>query len=432
MAFGKKNKENAPDIEPKEDEQFVDLVFDLESGELSIQENEDAASEAIADADDADDAYTDAPEGTFVPVKGFGGETAAETEALPERGETDEADEEVAEPEEETYVAEAPAEAVEEPAAETEETAETEKPHEEPYEASYEAETADEARYGTEETYEPETAYEVEDAGETEYAEAVPASERHASLYDEGDGSVSEDDLPTEWVDAEKRAEEARESEPEGENEEENDDGHSSVVETRVDKVKAEKLEDLIRKKTAGNSDYAKGKLSGFIGVYKNGEGANAIGGLSFKTWSFITLAVFVIDTVLLNFLAYKIVYPIVEIVMKNAGIQALGESLSKEPLYTAISYAISFIFCGLIVLILCKLTEAIIGMLGSTKISSIITKTLLCLMAVFTVIGLIVMIVSKKGLLTLTAYRWFSPALSYAGGLVFFLVAGLGKKNKK
>jgi len=415
MAFGKKNKENAPDIEPKEDEQFVDLVFDLESGELSIQENEDAASEAIADADDADDAYTDAPEGIFVPVKGFGGETAAETEALPERSETDEAgeaDEEVAEPEEETYTAEAPAEAVEEPAAETEETAETEKPYEE--------------------TYEPETAYEVEDAGETEYAEAAPASERHASLYDEGDGSVSEDDLPTEWVGAEKHAEEARESEPEGENEEENDDGHSSVVETRVDKVKAEKLEDLIRKKTAGNSDYAKGKLSGFIGVYKNGEGANAIGGLSFKTWSFITLAVFVIDTVLLNFLAYKIVYPIVEIVMKNAGIQALGESLSKEPLYTAISYAISFIFCGLIVLILCKLTEAIIGMLGSTKISSIITKTLLCLMAVFTVIGLIVMIVSKKGLLTLTAYRWFSPALSYAGGLVFFLVAGLGKKNKK
>ncbi|MBO4261294.1 MAG: hypothetical protein J5921_01595 [Clostridia bacterium] len=418
MAFGKKNNENAPDIEPKEDEQFVDLVFDLESGELSIQENEDAASEAIADADDADDAYTDAPEGTFVPVKGFGGETAAETETLPETGEAGEADEEVAESEKETYAAEAPAEAVEEPAAETEENTEAEEPYE--------------ARYGTEETYEPETAYEVEDAGETEYAETAPASERHASLYDEGDGSVSEDDLPTEWVGAEKRAEEARESEPEGENEEENDDGHSSVVETRVDKVKAEKLEDLIRKKTAGNSDYAKGKLSGFIGVYKNGEGANAIGGLSFKTWSFITLAVFVIDTVLLNFLAYKIVYPIVEIVMKNAGIQALGESLSKEPLYTAISYAISFIFCGLIVLILCKLTEAIIGMLGSTKISSIITKTLLCLMAVFTVIGLIVMIVSKKGLLTLTAYRWFSPALSYAGGLVFFLVAGLGKKNKK
>ena len=418
MAFGKKNNENAPDIEPKEDEQFVDLVFDLESGELSIQENEDAASEAIADADDADDAYTDAPEGTFVPVKGFGGETAAETETLPETGEAGEADEEVAESEKETYAAEAPAEAVEEPAAETEENTEAEEPYE--------------ARYGTEETYEPETAYEVEDAGETEYAETAPASERHASLYDEGDGSVSEDDLPTEWVGAEKRAEEARESEPEGENEEENDDGHSSVVETRVDKVKAEKLEDLIRKKTAGNSDYAKGKLSGFIGVYKNGEGANAIGGLSFKTWSFITLAVFVIDTVLLNFLAYKIVYPIVEIVMKNAGIQALGESLSKEPLYTAISYAISFIFCGLIVLILCKLTEAINGMLGSTKISSIITKTLLCLMAVFTVIGLIVMIVSKKGLLTLTAYRWFSPALSYAGGLVFFLVAGLGKKNKK
>ncbi len=395
MAFGKKNKDNAPDVERKEEEQFVDLLFDLESGELSINDEEIAPVEEDEESDVAGEATANSPEGTFVPVKGYSEETAPE-----ETGEENVPEETPAETEtvdESFRIGKPAARRVSLYAEETEDGGKEEMPTEWVGTESLGGETA------------PETAPDTEPA-----ADSLPEEEQEP----ESEGLAADE--------AENEAEGAEE-EPEGPLEK----SPEAAEETRIDKVKAEKLEALIRKKSAGNADYAKGKLSGFIGVSKDESGAAAILGLPLKAWLFITLSVFTVDALLLNFLAYKVVYPIVEIVMKNAGIQALGESLSKEPLYTVLSYGVSFIFCGLLVFILSKLTEAIAGMVGSAKVVTIIRRTLIILAAVFAAIGIVVMIASKKGLFTLAAYRWFCPAFGYLGGFVFFAVSQLGKKKK-
>ncbi len=201
----------------------------------------------------------------------------------------------------------------------------------------------------------------------------------------------------------------------------------------RNDKVKAEKLEDLVRKKNQSAPDQASKKLSGLLGVNKNGSTEDdKIAGMNFNAWIIIVIAVFLIDTVLLNFIFYKAVYPAVEGIMKAAGSESLKLTASgAETLYTIISYAIAFIICGLIELIICKFAETLLGQLGMKRSASFITKTLLILMFLFVITGLIVMIVDHAGPLTMTAYRWICPFLGYAGGLVFYIFSNIGKKKK-
>ena len=486
MAFGKKNKDipienNARD----DDDQLLDLVFDMDSGEMSFKGEEGTNIDTAKTEEAAGTDAVEIPAEETVPeensaVEAEGGEgedvtggtetteteeppeaTEAETEATEAEPETREAEAEASEakPEEpEADVTEADTETSEvEAAAETDETAgaeDEEKPEAEDAGAAtgaegnetvtadqdidHEQESAGAEEAGTEERardvkYVIETADDLgaEDGDFKAYGYAW--AKRAGNLFAEEE-SVTENEVPFAWVGVANTPAEGASEEEKPEEKTEETPRPQNREKGRADKVKAEKLDDLINEKSTKGADYATDKLRGILGISKSGETEyDKIAGMKLSTWVIIVLTVFFVDTILVNFVAYKAIYPLVQAVMKAIGVEALKKGAAyTETLNTIISYAISFVFCGLLVLILCKFTEMLLEQLGRKNSNTLITKTLLVMMLIFMVIGLLAMIIAQKGPLTLTAYRWFCPFLGYAGGLVFFLLSQIGKNSKK
>ena len=472
MAFGKKNKDipienNARD----DDDQLLDLVFDMDSGEMSFKGEEGtnidtAKSEEAAgtDAVEIPAEETVPEENSAVEAESGEGEdvtggtetteteepaeaTEAETEATEAEPETTEAEAEaseadVTEPDTEPSEVEAAAEADEEKTeaedageaagAEGNETVTADQ------DIDHEQESAGAEEAGTEERardikYVIETADDLgaEDGDFKAYGYAW--AKRAGNLFAEEE-SVTENEVPFAWVGVANTPAEGAPEEEKPEEKTEETPGPQNREKGRADKVKAEKLDDLINEKSTKGADYATDKLRGILGISKSGETEyDKIAGMKLSTWVIIVLTVFFVDTILVNFVAYKAIYPLVQAVMKAIGVEALKKGAAyTETLNTIISYAISFVFCGLLVLILCKFTEMLLEQLGRKNSNTLITKTLLVMMLIFMVIGLLAMIIAQKGPLTLTAYRWFCPFLGYAGGLVFFLLSQIGKNSKK
>ncbi len=468
MAFGKKNKDipienNARD----DDDQLLDLVFDMDSGEMSFKGEEGTNIDTAKTEEAAGTDAVEIPAEETVPeensdVEADGGEdedmtggtettetkepaeaTEAETETTETEPETTEAD--VTEPDTEPSEVEAAAEADETAGAEDEEKPEAEDAGAEGNETvtadqdiDHEQESAGAEEAGTEERardvkYVIETADDLgaEDGDFKAYGYAW--AKRAGNLFTEEE-SVTENEVPFAWVGVANTPAEGAPEEEKPEEKTEETPRPQNREKGRADKVKAEKLDDLINEKSTKGADYATDKLRGILGISKSGETEyDKIAGMKLSTWVIIVLTVFFVDTILVNFVAYKAVYPLVQAVMKAIGVEALkkGEAYT-ETLNTIISYAISFVLCGLLVLILCKFTEMLLEQLGRKNSNTLITKTLLVMMLIFMVIGLLAMIIAQKGPLTLTAYRWFCPFLGYAGGLVFFLLSQIGKNSKK
>lgn len=468
MAFGKKNKDipienNARD----DDDQLLDLVFDMDSGEMSFKGEEGTNIDTAKTEEAAGTDAVEIPAEETVPeensaVEAEGGEdedmtggtetteteepaeaTEAEAEASEAKPEEPEAD--VTEPDTEPSEVEAAAEADETAGAEDEEKPEAEDAGAEGNETvtadqdiDHEQESAGAEEAGTEERardvkYVIETADDLgaEDGDFKAYGYAW--AKRAGNLFAEEE-SVTENEVPFAWVGVANTPAEGASEEEKPEEKTEETPRPQNREKGRADKVKAEKLDDLINEKSTKGADYATDKLRGILGISKSGETEyDKIAGMKLSTWVIIVLTVFFVDTILVNFVAYKAVYPLVQAVMKAIGVEALkkGEAYT-ETLNTIISYAISFVLCGLLVLILCKFTEMLLEQLGRKNSNTLITKTLLVMMLIFMVIGLFAMIIAQKGPLTLTAYRWFCPFLGYAGGLVFFLLSQIGKNSKK
>ncbi|MCR5693845.1 MAG: hypothetical protein K6G89_02600 [Clostridia bacterium] len=417
MAFGKKNKRaNESDNTQPDDDQFFDLVFDVKSGAMSLvdEQDNDAVESVSADElpENADKSETEVPDEAETKTDE---EPAGEAETE-EAGTEDDPDanavlDEVIDPNE--------FEEPEQPAAEDDGGEASEADDEDASEdIVVNGEAADT------EGSEPVTE-EVGNDEEYEEAASVETRRRSGGIYGEDDGSVEEENYDLSKADQGGEDTEKAVKTPEKKEE-------AKPAQKKNDKVKSEKLDDLVNEKTAGGSDYAADKLIGLLGVSRSSNTSyDTIAGLKLSVWGIIVLAIFLVDTVLFNFVAYKLVYPLVDAVMKMVGVEGLRlDRTGTENLYTIISYAVAFIFCGLVVMVICKLAEILMNQLGMKNSSSLVTRTLLVLMIVFVIIGLIVMIVNHAGLLTLVAYRWICPFLGYAGGLVFFLFTLIGRKK--
>lgn len=132
----------------------------------------------------------------------------------------------------------------------------------------------------------------------------------------------------------------------------------------------------------------------------------------------------FLLDMILLNFASYKIVYPLIERILKSNGVEALrlsGESFSK--MFVGISYAASFLLGGLVVLLMARIAERLIRELSFPESSALISGIVGAMTFIF-LIGAIVAVAITGNVLAVSVYRWAGPFFTYAGGLLFLMLS--------
>lgn len=446
MAFGKKNTESpVPDF-PEEDEDLFDLIVELEDGETGGADEETTESPAEAEVTEEEiNEEETAPEEGEIP-EAETPEYEPELDADPGEEENDGlyfGDPEDGEPEEDA-AEDVPEEAVEPEETLPEETVDAEEADEEAgytEEAEYTEEMVVFEEEGESEEEVPEYfKYEEEETGadiDPNFFDEPPVydkprEETARSLFNESYDAVSETDMDYPWDARGELRITSDDDDFEDADGTQNQRNGKEIPET--DKVKAEKLEDLMHQRGTRRADYAAEKLSGLLGITKESDTKyDSIAGMKLSVWAMIVLAVYFIDVVLLNVIVYKAIYRLVEGIMKVVGSESLKlDTAGSQTLYTIISCAIAFIFGGLLILALGKVTEALLKQLGTKNSSALISKSLLALMVLFVFIGLIVMIATRSGPLSLVAYRWIGPFLAYAGGLVFFTLSNIGKNKAK
>ena len=135
-------------------------------------------------------------------------------------------------------------------------------------------------------------------------------------------------------------------------------------------------------------------------------------------------VVLFLLDMIALNMASYKIIYLMIERILKSNGVEALrlsGEAFSK--MFVGISYVASFLIGGLVVLFMARIAERLIRELSFRESSALITGIVGVLSFVF-LIGAIVAAAVSGNLLNIGVYRWAGPFLTYVGGLLFLMLS--------
>ena len=199
-----------------------------------------------------------------------------------------------------------------------------------------------------------------------------------------------------------------------------------------ADTVNTDKLNELATEMDESREYAGSGaKLRNILGLsMPDSNGSKTIGGITHGMWAIIILLVFLADVILINFVVSRLVYPAVSAVMNETGAASL-KLATYETLYTGISYGIAFLAGGLIVFLISKIAQILMEEVGAENPGTVIKAALLIAVAIFAVGGIAAMLITRKGIFTVTVYRWICPMAAYAGGVLFFAVSGIGGRKK-
>lgn len=260
---------------------------------------------------------------------------------------------------------------------------------------------------------------ELPDVPESEQENTEPADDAFAPV------SSVEAELPV----LEKSAEEgAADAEPETEPEAETET-QEAVPQTMDERLAllGESVTDKHSKERSGVRKFTVPEtIHTLKDLFANGEGRKQVKFLGVPV-NFLGIGIvvlFLIDMIALNMASYKIIYWMIERILKSNGVEALrlsGDAFSR--MFVGISYVASFLIGGLVVLFMARVAERLIRELSFSESASLIMGIVGVLAFVF-LIGAIVSAAVSGNLLSVSVYRWGGPLLTYAGGLLFLMLS--------
>ena len=184
-------------------------------------------------------------------------------------------------------------------------------------------------------------------------------------------------------------------------------------------------IEDNIQKNSHDEKDQR--IRNAFVNVLADDEKKSvAVLGLPRKPLCLITVVIFAIDMLLMNSASYKVVYMLMEKLLRSNGVEALrltDEAFSR--IFVGVSYVASFLVGGLAVLITAKLAEYIIKGL-EFKNGRTLTLGITAVFGIVFLIGAAVAALISGEVLSTEVYRWAGPLMTYVGGIMFMVISGL------
>jgi len=164
-----------------------------------------------------------------------------------------------------------------------------------------------------------------------------------------------------------------------------------------------------------------------FVNVWEDDEKKSvAVLGLPRKPICLATVILFALDMLLINTASYKVVYMLMEKLLRSNGVEALRLSdAAFSRIFVGVSYVASFLLGGVAVLITAKLAEYIIKGLDF-KNGRTLTLGITAVFGIIFLIGAAIAALVTGEVLSLEVYRWAGPLMTYVGGIMFLVISSL------